>query len=163
MFLSRFPIVRHQRLAWIKGGNYEAIELWVSGQPITILFCDFASDLASPRRRHIEKLHEVLKSLNGPVMFVGDLNTPVDSRYFDPIRDSCCSAFEVSGHGLHTTWPMPLPVIAIDHLWGNRQILFQRTQILWTTCSDHRPVIADFSVRSDVGASDAAPETPSSR
>ncbi|MCR9197893.1 MAG: hypothetical protein NXI04_04580 [Planctomycetaceae bacterium] len=149
MLLSRYPILGHRRLAWIKGGNYEAVEVAVAGQRVTILFCDFASDLLSHRRRHIEKLHEVLQTLHGPVMFVGDLNTPVDSRYFDPIREEFHSAFETSGQGLHTTWPMPLPVIAIDHLWGSRQIAFHRTQILWTTCSDHRPVITDFTVAAD--------------
>lgn len=156
MLLSRYPIVRHRRLAWIKGGNYEAVEVNAGGQTVTILFCDFASDLLSHRRRYLEKLHEVLQTLKGPVMFVGDLNTPVDSRYFAPIREQFHCAFETSGQGLHTTWPVPLPVIAIDHLWGNAGIAFARTQILWTTCSDHRPVIADFSFVADSAADNSA-------
>lgn len=146
MLLSRFPIRRHRRLAWIEGANYEAVEIATEAGPLTVLFSDVDSNLLKSRQAPIEKLHEVLKSLSGPVIMTGDLNTPVDSRYLDPVRDEYRNAFEVSGHGLHTTWPMPLPVIAIDHVWGNRAVQFHRTRILWTSCSDHRPVIADFSI-----------------
>lgn len=146
MLLSKWPIVSRRRLAWIRGGVYEAVSIRTGEGDFTLVFSDIQSNILTHRKTHIGKLHEVLQPLSGPVIFVGDLNTPVDSAFFDPIREEFSNAFEAAGSGLHTTWPMPLPVIAIDHIWGNAEIEFHQTRILWTLRSDHRPIVTDFSL-----------------
>lgn len=148
MLLSRLPIRGHRRLAWVPGCVVEAAEIETETATFTLVMSDVASNVFSHRKPQIEAVKQAVNRLSGPVVIVGDLNTPVGSLFFDSMRSDYVNAFESNGYGLHTTWPMPLPVMAIDHMWGSEGIKFQQTQILWTTASDHRPIVADLVVES---------------
>lgn len=150
LLLSRFPIISQHRLRWIRGAVYESVVIESPRGQVTLVFSDVASTLSLHRKEPIKVLVEATSKLQGPVIVVGDLNTPVDSLFFDDFRKEFTNAFEASGNGLYTTWPMPLPVIAIDHMWGNDFVRFSDARILWTLASDHRPVIAEFHVRDSV-------------
>lgn len=147
LLLSRLPIVSRDRLRWVRGAVHESVVIESQQGPVTVVFSDVASEIWKHRKVPIESLVEATGKLSGPVIVVGDLNTPVDSLFFDEFRHKYTNAFEGSGSGLHTTWPMPLPVIAIDHMWGNDLIDFANARILWTLASDHRPLIAEFSAK----------------
>ena len=147
MLLSRIPILSHRRLAWVQGCVVEATELETEFGTMTLVMSDIASTLFSHRKPQVDALTQAVNRISGPVMIVGDLNTPVESSLFETLRKSHVNAFESHGHGLHTTWPMPLPVMAIDHMWGNYGIEFYQAQILWTAASDHRPLVAEFTLQ----------------
>lgn len=147
LLLSRLPIRRNRRLAWVRGCVVEAAELETESGRMTLVMSDVASTVFSHRKPQIEALTDAVSHISGPAIIVGDLNTPVESPFFETLRQTYVNAFESRGHGLYTTWPMPLPVMAIDHMWGSRGIEFQQVQILWTTASDHRPLVAEFTVQ----------------
>lgn len=147
LLLSRLPIVSRNRLRWVRGAVHESVVIESRQGPVTVVFSDVASAIWMHRKAPVESLVEATGKLAGPVIVVGDLNTPVDSLFFDEFRHTYTNAFEGSGNGLHTTWPMPLPVIAIDHMWGNDWINFANARILWTLASDHRPLVAEFSAK----------------
>ena len=145
VILSRLPIEKMERQEWDLNGVYESIQLSVPNGGLTVLFADVKSSPLIHRDQPMSTLTRIAESLPGPVIAVGDWNTPVDSRFLESFRDTFTNAFETSGHGLHTTWPMPLPVQAIDHIWG-RQVRFLQTRILRTVRSDHCPIVADFEI-----------------
>ena len=83
-----------------------------------------------------------------PTIIVGDFNTPVDSVFLNPIRQTYRHAFEVAGTGYLATWPIPAPVIAIDHCWVSKHIDVTACRIKWALHSDHRPIVTDLSINS---------------
>ncbi len=112
-----------------------------------LLVVDIKSTVTNHRKAPIQRLAELAASQTGPVVIVGDFNTPVDSVFLQSIRRDFRNAFEVCGNGLHSTWPMPLPVVAIDQVWGNQRILFHTIQIDRTYVSDHCPIVCGFTIK----------------
>jgi vancomycin resistance protein VanJ len=53
---------------------------------------------------------------------------------------------EQGDSGYRPTWPMPLPVLTLDQMWSNPGFVVESAQGVWTTCSDHRPIIADVTI-----------------
>lgn len=86
-----------------------------------------------------------LVALRAPDLIVGDFNTPRDSVFFDTWRPRLRHAFEDAGSGLDTTWPWPLPVLAIDHAWSGPRLEPRACRLVGTTSSDHRIVIAEYA------------------
>jgi endonuclease/exonuclease/phosphatase family metal-dependent hydrolase len=80
----------------------------------------------------------------GPLVVVGDFDTPRESVRFDSWRGPLVHAFEAAGSGWAPTWPVPLPVLALDHVWLSRSLTVRSCEHLWTTRSDHRPVAFTF-------------------
>jgi len=81
-----------------------------------------------------------------PLIMVGDFNTPHDSVFFEPLRRRMRHAYEVRGRGWPYTWPIPLPMYAIDHTWVSRDITVNDYFLKEATYSDHRRQIADISI-----------------
>ncbi|HSW44811.1 MAG TPA: endonuclease/exonuclease/phosphatase family protein [Phycisphaerae bacterium] len=98
------------------------------------------------RRERFGELDKLLRTLqNRQVVVMGDFNTPPDSTLFNPMRGRFDNAFEAADRGLHVTWPVPLPVLAIDQIWISRPAPLADCHLGWSARSDHRPVIVDLS------------------
>ncbi len=129
------------------GGRFRMLELVLQEKRVTLVLVDVRSSPLMPRRRPLEWLNTVLDSApDGPVIVMGDFNTPTDSVLLRPLRENYKNAFEIAGHGLDSTWPVPCPVLALDQVWGNRHVVFHRCRLDWSWLSDHRPVVTEFSV-----------------
>ena len=81
-----------------------------------------------------------------PLLVLGDFNTPLDSAHLAPLRRIHENAFESVGAGYRPTWPAPLPLLALDQVWGNERLRFDRCRHGWSTCSDHRPVVTEVTI-----------------
>jgi endonuclease/exonuclease/phosphatase (EEP) superfamily protein YafD len=93
----------------------------------------------------------LLKSVDGPGVLVGDLNTTMWSPYFSELLRSANLRDARLGFGLKTTWPMPLPSflrMPIDHCLVSRELHVANLEIGRHIGSDHRPVIADLLLTS---------------
>ncbi|MDG1897377.1 MAG: hypothetical protein P8J37_20975 [Fuerstiella sp.] len=129
--------------------------LSIGDHDVALIVCDLPSRPYHRRSESIQRVTRIAaKSSDQPSVIVGDMNTPVDSVHFQQLRSRYRNAFAAGGHGYHATWPMPLPVIAIDHCWVSRHINVAACRLKWTFSSDHRPIVADLIIGTDeAGAS----------
>lgn len=128
-------------------GRYCHLSLEVRGTQFDLLIADLESNPFRSREQPLKELFNLMRGQTVPTLVVGDFNTPPASIWFDDWRPEYKHAWETAGHGYQATWPQPLPVLALDHVWGNGGIAFQHCRCGWTRCSDHRPVIVDLTVK----------------
>jgi endonuclease/exonuclease/phosphatase (EEP) superfamily protein YafD len=123
------------------------ITVSVQGQELTCLVVDANSSPFYLRRGPLETIAQHADALSDhPVLVLGDFNTPVDSALLGPLRERHQNSFEIAGDGYRPTWPVIVPVLALDQVWGNRRIRFGACHHAWSRCSDHRPVVAELTI-----------------
>ena len=128
-------------------GEYRQLDVAAHGQTMTLLIVDLQSNPLHSRQATLERLAVDADRLSDrPVVIVGDFNTPSDSVHFDTLRKNHRQAFETTGCGYLATWPVPLPVLCLDHIWVNQHVRVDDCTHHWTAVSDHRPVVADVTV-----------------
>jgi endonuclease/exonuclease/phosphatase (EEP) superfamily protein YafD len=138
-------------------GQYRRLDVVAADQRLTLFIVDMRSNPFVSRRECLLQLAEDADALGDrPLVVVGDFNTPSDSAHFDPLRIGHRHAFEASGSGYSATWPVPLPVLCLDHIWINRWVDVSKCRHDWSSASDHRPVLAELTV---VPASSTESET----
>ncbi|MBI2479710.1 MAG: endonuclease/exonuclease/phosphatase family protein [Planctomycetia bacterium] len=124
-------------------GHYKHVTIEVDGGELHVFIVDIKSDPLMTRREPLGRLAEITSALgNQPTLVMGDFNTPGDSVHFDALRRTFDNAFESRGSGYSPTWPIPVPVLQLDHIWVNRRIILSHCTAKWTLSSDHRPVTA---------------------
>jgi len=125
-------------------------EAWIDieGRSVRVLLVDAVVRPFSNRGEVLNAVFDLARSSpEVPTIVMGDFNTPLESVWFENARRDFVQAFEQAGNGLLTTWPVPLPVMAIDHVWVSRSARVACAHIGWTWASDHRPVSARVSLR----------------
>lgn len=131
-----------------RGSRLAHVRLSVGGREFESVHADISAD---PLARREPVLGRVLRHaephLDSPLLVLGDFNTPRDSCAFDAWRPRLAHAFETSGRGLDATWPQPLPVLSIDHVWASARIGVKSCELVATGASDHRAVLFTFDVR----------------
>jgi hypothetical protein len=89
----------------------------------TLVAADLSPTPMTPRTERTERIRQFAGT--GPrTLVIGDFNTPYESAAFDTWRGAW-------HHGLRqapqspgaATWPVGLPVLAIDHIWMSRDLL----------------------------------------
>ena len=132
----------------VGAGGYRAtlVRLRVLGREFESLVCDITSRPLVDRLPLLDLIRAWGESRAAPLLIVGDFNTPTESAGFDAWRAPFRHAFESAGTGWAPTWPMPVPVLEIDHVWTNAGIDVRRCEHGSTTASDHRPVELEFDV-----------------
>lgn len=124
--------------------QYRELEITLGTQTVTCVIADLKSNPLYSRREPLAELATVVHQLEDrPVLLMADFNTPSDSVHFGAIRKHMANAFEAAGQGYAPTWPVPLPVLALDQVWVNGQLTPIAARHGWTRVSDHRPVIVD--------------------
>jgi vancomycin resistance protein VanJ len=116
----------------------------IRGRPLEVVLVDID---ANPFRSRAAAFAALTQSLEegrgGPRLVVGDFNTPWESVHFDRFRATMHHAFDRAGSGFAPTWPLPLPVLELDHVWG-REVNFTSCAHEDLGASDHRAVAFDF-------------------
>lgn len=126
-------------------GRYRAIDATVHDSEFSLIMVDIVSTPHLFRGPTLEKLTDFLKTkTDKPTLLIGDFNTPTNSVHFQKMRSDWTNAFEDVGNGYAPTWPVPAPVLALDHIWYNQHISPIACQHEWSLASDHRPVIFDM-------------------
>jgi vancomycin resistance protein VanJ len=123
------------------GSRARQITTTVHGQALNLVIVDIQANPFWSRREPLAHLAQVVKPLAGEsTLVLGDFNTPADSALLAPLRSEYTMAFDLAGQGYRATWPIPLPVLAIDQAWASPRVDVTSCRHLWTRASDHRPV-----------------------
>lgn len=126
-------------------GGCQLCRAMVKGREVFFLLVDFTATYNKSRRPAFDRLFQIIDAYaEKPLLVIGDFNTPSDSAHFDRLRTRLKSAFESSGSGYAATWPMPLPVLELDHIWYNKHLRVLRCEHPTSLYSDHRAVVADI-------------------
>jgi len=130
------------------GGGAVVVRGTLRDRAMTVVVVDIGSNPLRHRRRAFERLEALLDRVH-PDIVAGDFNTPRDSAFFDEWRSRRVHAFEASGDGLDLTWPMPCPVLSIDHAWSGPRLAPRACRHEGSWASDHRAVVVDYASVSD--------------
>lgn len=129
-------------------GWYNVCDLIVRNQHLVLVAIDVHATFLRPRSAPLNILSRVVDEFGDvPILVLGDFNTPSDSVHLRPLRRTMVNAFETAGNGYTGTWPLPIPLIAIDQAWVNDHLRVERCALGWSPLSDHRPLTLDVSVR----------------
>jgi endonuclease/exonuclease/phosphatase (EEP) superfamily protein YafD len=101
------------------------------------------------RNDQLRELADLVRSVRGAVLVVGDLNTAPWSPHFKRLlrRAGLCDSRR--GRGIQPTWQAGLPCflrIPLDHVLHSSDITILRREIGPNIGSDHLPVIVEFSL-----------------
>ncbi len=124
------------------------------GEAIRVLVADLPSDLGDARGPHLAWLHDRIEAL-APDLVVGDFNAPRRALGLTALPAGYEHAYERVGSGYSATFPVPVPLWAIDQtIFGPRvePVAYRLRTVL---ASDHRLQCFDFAVDS---ASEERPE-----
>ena len=127
-------------------GDYLLARCLVKEHAVTLLLVDFETRVGSSKVAAFARLNEIIAAhRDEPLVIVGDFNTPRESVHFDGWRKDFREAFDSAGHGFAETWPMPLPVLRLDHCWLGPRWRAVHTELGTSLRSDHRAIITDLT------------------
>ena len=119
----------------------------------------FSSDTISVRRilredflirmNEAVELRRILDGETLPFILCADLNSTPDNWIYRYISRGLTDAQRRAGKGFGGTFPSPLPLARIDYIFFSRHWDVHDAQALPIIMSDHRPVVARASLRSD--------------
>ena len=148
---SRYPLIGVEVLT-LDASTHVAVlaRVNVDGTVVSILAlhppAPVRSDKFANRNRQFTEAVLLLKSIGGPRVLIGDLNTTMWSPYFrELVRDSGLRDARL-GFGLQPSWPMALPKlfqIPIDHCLVSDDIEVVAVKAGGHIGSDHRPLMFD--------------------
>jgi endonuclease/exonuclease/phosphatase family metal-dependent hydrolase len=145
--LSKGEIVEKRVLRLEGPSTCADVQIDIDGRRVRVLLVDAIVGPFTNRRSVVEKVFELASAKPElPTIVMGDFNTPIDSVWFDAAREDFIHAFEEAGSGMFTTWPVPLPILAIDHVWVSREFQVDCASIGWSWVSDHRPIVTDLAL-----------------
>lgn len=128
-------------------GQYALTQTELRGRTVFILMVDFDAVVSISRKPAFDRMAEIIEAVGDvPLIVMGDFNTPSESVYFTPVRHRLRSAFATAGRGYSHTWPMPLPVLDLDHIWVSHHFRVVSSEHPASFLSDHRPVVADLEL-----------------
>lgn len=81
-----------------------------------------------------------------PLLIAGDFNTPRDARAFRPLRAQLQHAYETAGHGWPYSWPLPVPVYSLDHVWFSDRLRVTNYRLHASRLSDHLRQVMDVEI-----------------
>jgi len=127
------------------GSHAGVAHVEIDGRRLTVVVVHPRSSPTESRGPAFAQLESLLASLDGePLLVLGDFNTPSDSVFFDPLRAHLHSAFETVGMGFAGSWPMPIPLLAIDQVWSSDSLSMRSCHLSGSSASDHRLVAFSF-------------------
>ena len=147
--LSRGPIGRTGTTELPGGGTAATIRTQVGGERVAVLAVDLPANPTTDRGPALRRVAELAAELaeSRPTIVAGDFNTPPDSVHFGALRRAgFAHAFERHGSGYAATWPVPAPVLHLDHVWLSPEFDVGEAWHGWTVHSDHRPVLVPARV-----------------
>ena len=115
--------------------------------PLRLLAIDSAANVGRPRDPMLQRIRRILIDQRADLM-AGDFNAPRCARALHPLPPGYAHAYEAAGRGCSATWPVPIPLYAIDQCVFRRQTVrpgSYRLKSSWR--SDHRMQVFDFRTK----------------
>ena len=142
VFFARGKVTSHEFGLLGEGGKYARFEVQRDGRAVNVLLVDIKSNPFRSRREAFEHLVDLVDMYAGkPLMLMGDFNTPVDSVFMSGLESRLHHAFHTYGTGYDSTWPVPIPLLSLDHVWVSPDLPLHSCRLPWTWRSDHKPVL----------------------
>ncbi|MBS0264642.1 MAG: endonuclease/exonuclease/phosphatase family protein [Planctomycetes bacterium] len=110
---------------------------------VRVLVVDLPSWIQIPRDPLLAEICELIAT-HQPDLVVGDFNAPRRSRRLAQLPAGYQHAYETVGSGWGCTWPVPVPVYALDHCLHSAEIQPRHYELQATWSSDHRFQVFDF-------------------
>ncbi len=106
----------------------------------------YLRNTAVARSMQMTRLLDVTRDMKGPLIVVGDFNTPPRGRLYRRMRGEFTDSFAASGWGCGYTFRANMPVMRIDYIFarGGLHPVGCRAPAV-PAASDHRPVVADIA------------------
>ena len=143
--LVRGKILAQESDMFVENSYCALLHVEVRGHPLTLLQVDITPKPLHSRQPAFTNLTALARPHFGEnFILLGDFNTPRESALLAPLRADMSHAFEAAGRGLAETWPLPLPVLALDQIWTSRRLRAVHCAHGCSLRSDHRAVITDF-------------------
>lgn len=111
-----------------------------------IIAAHLASNPLTPRDPLLKRLVYHIAAIE-PDLVVGDFNAPRRSGKLDPLPEGYLHAYEKVGKGWSYSWPVPVPLYAIDQCILGRNIVPVQYKLESTVASDHRMQTLDFALK----------------
>jgi hypothetical protein len=123
-------------------------QLSLGGREINVVAVDLDATPWRWREPDFAALGNILETYQGrPTIILGDFNAPLDSVGFRHLTDrGFVHAFRAAGKGPTETWPWPLPVLALDHIFVSREFRVVSSRRVGTKLSDHYAVVAEVEL-----------------
>ena len=96
------------------------------------------------RREQLEFVAKQARSCSGPIIVMGDFNTPAGSPFFAEVWKGYTDAFGGAGWGLGYTFIGAKTTVRIDHVLVSKEWAVTDCRVGEKVGSPHRPVIADM-------------------
>jgi vancomycin resistance protein VanJ len=129
-----------------EGSRAALLKLEVRGRLLTAILVDIGASPLRPRSLAFGPLDDLRRRLK-PDLILGDFNTPRDSVHFDGWRGDLSHAFEAAGDGWDLTWPRPVRVLSIDHVWCAPTLAPRHAAHVSRPSSDHTQVVVELGFR----------------
>lgn len=158
---DNFGIAVYSRQPWL---NIEVIESPPRALPSLLLRLPFHNTVASfvtthpvppigadwykARNQQLESIAELMASLDGPKVLVGDLNISMWAHHYEPLVATTGLRNARYGFGILPTWPKNLPIAAIpiDHCLISDEFAVQDIRVGDSIGSDHLPMIIELAL-----------------
>jgi endonuclease/exonuclease/phosphatase (EEP) superfamily protein YafD len=137
LWLSSVPS-RYRERGKLDGiGAYARFEVSGPWPAFPVVVADVFAHLLHPRRGQLQAV--LAQARDRPdALVVGDLNTPLESVFFEPWRARYRNVFEAHPGGLAETWPLGLPLLSLDQVWMGADWQVVEVEKLWRMRdSDH--------------------------
>jgi endonuclease/exonuclease/phosphatase (EEP) superfamily protein YafD len=152
---SRYPMTDIQVLN-LDQSNHLALfaRLDIAGRSVALLGLHSTTPITREKFKNrtlqLERAAQLMSSINGPRILIGDLNTSMWSPYFsDLLRDSGLHDTRI-GFGIKTSWPVPAPSflrLPIDHCLLSDDFQVTSVELGSSIGSDHLPLVVTASLR----------------
>jgi vancomycin resistance protein VanJ len=114
------------------------------GRSGRLFVVDLPSELYVPRDPLLREINRLMDEFR-PDLVVGDFNAPRRSWGLCELPDGYRHAYDTAGSGWGSTWPVPVPLWAIDQCLHSRRIEPRRYALCSSIHSDHRMQVFDFA------------------
>ncbi len=134
---------------WILNRNRARVQsiVWeYAGRSATLFVVDLPSDIFAPRRPMLEAIMALVER-HRPDLVVGDFNAPRRSLALSNLPTGYEHAYDTAGSGFGYTWPLPLPMYALDQCIHSPRVTPIRYDLSWSVHSDHCRQVFDFPLQ----------------
>lgn len=113
------------------------------GRSWRVLAVNLGSSLLEPRDPSLRRVVALLQG-HHPDLVVGDFNAPRRSRALARLPAGWRHAYEEAGSGWGATWPVPVPLLAIDQALVGPRLRATGYRLAATPWSDHRMQVIEL-------------------